>query len=368
VTDTGIGIPDDKQTVNFPTRQLIEPQLLREWHRSVSHNVSLTCAVLDVDRFQEINDRWGLSAGDSLLKEISTVIHSYSRVSDFFCRLSGDSFLLVLTDCNEQDAANCVDRVREAVETLSLSHGEETLRATVSIGVAQRYHDTNCFDDLLKMAEQALRVAKEMGRNRVTRHRRLCGDSDRSEFTIDGTKSCLLIARDVMTSPIVCLRDSASAREAARFMTCRQLTSIPVVDDKGLLAGILSEKDLLTGITDPRTAEEAIRDLMTTDVVCFREEELAQSICAFLSEASIRRVIIANEGRPTGIISRGTLLRHFCELETENKTVEPTLMTANEPESDNELAARIALECGALVGSVENAAQANESSPETLST
>jgi diguanylate cyclase (GGDEF)-like protein len=115
--------------------------------------VSFTCAVLDVDRFKEINDRWGLAAGDSLLQKISNVIHSYSRVSDFFCRLSGDSFLLVLTDCNEQDAANCIERVREAVESLSSPHGDEILRATISIGVAQRYNDTNCFDDLLEMAE-----------------------------------------------------------------------------------------------------------------------------------------------------------------------------------------------------------------------
>ena len=96
----------------------------------------------------------------------------------------------MLTDCNEQDAANCVERIREAVESLTLTQGDEIVRATVSIGVAQRYRDTQCFDDLLKMAEQALLVAKEMGRNRVTRHRRLSSESVRPDFLIDDTRAC----------------------------------------------------------------------------------------------------------------------------------------------------------------------------------
>jgi signal-transduction protein with cAMP-binding, CBS, and nucleotidyltransferase domain len=211
-------------------------------------------------------------------------------------------------------------------------------------------------------------VAKEMGHNRVTRHRRLSGEPDGSEFSIEATHSRTLLAREVMTTPIVCLRDSASALDAARFLTCRHLTSIPVVDDQGLLAGILSEKDLLANITNSKAAEEPIRDLMTTDVVCFGEEELAQSISVFLSEASIRRVVITNEGRPTDIVSRGTLLRHFCQQETDLEDVAPTRSTVPEAESDDELAARIALDFGTLIGNVEAVASANEPSPETLST
>ena len=107
---------------------------------------------------------------------------------------------------------------------------------------------------------------------------------------------------------------------------------------------------------------------MTTDVVCFREEELAQSICAFLSDASIRRVVITNEGRPTGIISRGTLLRHFCRREPGIENSDSTSDSANAAESDIELAARIALEFGAMVSNVENAAQDNDRSPQTIST
>jgi diguanylate cyclase (GGDEF)-like protein len=322
---------------------------------AVRHSVPLTCAVLDVDNFERVNERLGYEAGDAILKEIAGVIQGYSRQSDCLRRLSGDSFLLLLTECSEQDAARCVDRIREVVAGTSITCKEIELRSTISIGVAQRQHDTSSFDMLVTMAEQALQIAKETGRDRVTKYRSLHEPSGANSL-IAGNSLSDIVARDVMTTPITCLRSSATALEAARFSLNSQLTSIPVVDDDGLLVGILSEKDLLSDMSNPVTASTPIHNLMTTDVVCFHEEEKAHSICAFLSNAAIRRVVIVKNHRPVGIISRGSLLRHFCRAD--EGPVGETSNDANKhgAESDDELASRIATQVGMLASDVRDVA------------
>ncbi len=328
----------------LPTRQFVEQQMLREWQRSVRHCIPLSCAIVDVDNFDQINERLGYEAGDTVLKEIATIIQSYSRMSDFSCRISGDSFLLLLVECNEKDAVRCVDRIRDLISKSSFASGTVDVRATVSIGVAQRYHDTAGFDDLISLAEQALLVAKQSGRDRVARYRRL---QDQSDINVNIESG--LLARDVMTTPITCLRDSATVWEAARFMVRARLNSMPVVDDEGRLVGILSEKDLLSEMSGNDSRNSPIFSVMTTDVVCFNEGELAQSICAFLGEAALRRVVIVKDGRPTGIVSRGTLLRHFCR---KDKIIDHLDETS---ESENDFNARIGVEVGQLAAEVRDA-------------
>ncbi len=328
----------------LPTRQSVEPQMHREWQRSVRHCIPLSCAIVDVDNFDQINERHGYEAGDTVLKEIATIIQSYSRLSDFSCRISGDSFLLLLIECNEKDAARCVDRIRDTISRSTFSCGGVDVRSSVSIGVAQRYHDTPSFDELVSLTEQALLVAKQSGRDRVTRFRRL-GDQTGSSV---GAESDLL-AHEVMTTPITCLRDSAMVWEASKFMVRFRLNSIPVVDAEGRLVGILSEKDLLADMASDGSRNSPISNVMTTDVVCFDEGELAQSICTFLCEAAMRRVVIVKDGRPTGIVSRGTLLRHFCRRDT----VIDQLDEASESEDD--FNARIGIEVGQLAAEVRDA-------------
>jgi diguanylate cyclase (GGDEF)-like protein len=348
----------------LPTRQYVEPQMLREWHRSVRHCVPLTCAVLDIDKFEETNAEHGYKAGDILLKEVAAIVQGHSRASDCLCRISGDSFLLLLPECNEQGAARCLERIRESiaghsVAVKSATGGNIEMRATVSTGVAQRYHDTANLDELVTMAEQALRMAKESGRNRVAKYglvRSLDTGASQIAKIREGTS---LLAKDVMTTPISCLRESTSVREASRYLSRFGLTSIPVVDDEGRLAGILSERDLLSDMSTPETAKRAIHHSMTIDVVCFQEDELAQSIGVFLADAVIRRVVIVKGDRPTGIISRGTLLRHFnCEYDMTE--TEASSSDFGDAESDDALAARISTEVGVLARDLQEGIPANE--------
>ncbi len=75
--------------------------------------------------------------------------------------------------------------------------------------------------------------------------------------------------------------------------------------------GILSEKDVIGVMTEPDSWSKPVREIMKTSVVCYEEDTPVKAIYDFLTRVSVRRVIIVNDGYPTGLISRGTLLRWF---------------------------------------------------------
>jgi hypothetical protein len=87
-----------------------------------------------------------------------------------------------------------------------------------------------------------------------------------------------------------------------------------VVDDDGQLVGILSEKDLMAIMLGPNWWALPIKEVMKRNVVCYEEETSALAIFEFLSRVVIRGVVIVKQGSPTGLITRGCLLRFFINL------------------------------------------------------
>ena len=88
----------------------------------------------------------------------------------------------------------------------------------------------------------------------------------------------------------------------------------PVVDQDGKLVGILSERDVMSIMMCPKWWATKIKDVMKRNVVCYEETTPVSAIYDFLCRVSLRGVIVVTEGRPTGMISRGSLLRWFTNL------------------------------------------------------
>ena len=110
-----------------------------------------------------------------------------------------------------------------------------------------------------------------------------------------------------MTTPIVIVNQNQSAHDTARFLLERRINSVPVVDDQGRLVGIISEKDLMTMMTNGESWRQPIRNCMTSNVVAYDETYSVELIYKFLMRSPIRRVVIVRGDKPTGVISRGTL-------------------------------------------------------------
>jgi diguanylate cyclase (GGDEF)-like protein/PAS domain S-box-containing protein len=128
----------------------------------------LCLAVLDVDRFKEVNDRFGHAAGDRVLARLALTLKRLVRASDVVCRVGGEEFVVVMPGATLEAAVARAESLRAAFasEATPAEDGAE-IRTTLSAGVA-RYRgggEPSC--ELLRRADRALYAAKEGGRDRV---------------------------------------------------------------------------------------------------------------------------------------------------------------------------------------------------------
>ncbi len=125
--------------------------------------------LLDIDFFKRINDTYGHSAGDCVLREFAGTVQQQVREADCFGRYGGEEFLLMLPETSLEAAAFLVERIRAAVEALRFPDIDGALTISVSIGVAQ-YRSGEGVTQSIARADEALYLAKARGRNRVVFH------------------------------------------------------------------------------------------------------------------------------------------------------------------------------------------------------
>jgi two-component system cell cycle response regulator len=143
-------------------------RLNEEYERAVRANAPLGILMIDVDRFKRVNDTYGHFVGDRLLKSVSTTIRSALRQGDVLMRYGGEEFLAVLPAASGQDLTYVGERIRRAVGDTVIREGDQTIRATVSVGGATLLAPTVADgDSLVRLADSALYRAKQTGRDRV---------------------------------------------------------------------------------------------------------------------------------------------------------------------------------------------------------
>lgn len=147
-------------------RRFLPSILAREIRFANLHHKAFTILMLDVDHFKQINDRYGHQIGDVVLRQVAEVIGDNIRPSDFLFRYGGEEFLIVLVETGISEARQIADRLRTALAEREITTGEDRLRVTASLGVAE--HDGHPDPErLIGKADGALYQAKVAGRNRV---------------------------------------------------------------------------------------------------------------------------------------------------------------------------------------------------------
>ncbi len=144
-------------------------RLAEAWARAQRHHEPLAVAIADVDRFKEVNDRFGHSAGDRVLERIAHALRATLRGEDHVGRWGGEEFLIVLPLQGLASARSAVERcrVRVAAEPVIAEDGR-AIRATVSFGLAVfPGPGMASTQDMINAADAALYRAKAAGRNRV---------------------------------------------------------------------------------------------------------------------------------------------------------------------------------------------------------
>lgn len=295
------------------TQRSFYESLAKEWHRSRRVCSPLSCVMVDLDFFKQVNDVHGHTAGDLVLKTVAELLLENCRASDSVCRYGGEEFCIMLPETNENDAVLWADRVRKRLDSLRIPVGHRHLRVSGSFGVAECRDEVRHSEELVDLADQALLCAKRMGRDCVVRYASLVDAAEPGIHSLNQADAIFqgIVARDVMSPLVVCLRDDETIDEAAQFFLQSGIPSTPVLNVHGTLVGFLSEKDLMAAMASPDCWQQPVHTVMRPNVISYEEDTPIRVVYEFLCRVSIRRVVITKDGHPTGTISRAALLRWF---------------------------------------------------------
>ena len=144
----------------------IKEHLRQEFARAHRSDYPLSCVVLDLDHFKEINDTYGHSVGDRVLKSLSQLLERRLRQSDIVGRYGGEEFVLVLPETPVEIALTLVDELRISFSQVR-HHGEGIEFCLTFSGGIAGWPPYNTPDLLFEMADRALYVAKNRGRNQI---------------------------------------------------------------------------------------------------------------------------------------------------------------------------------------------------------
>lgn len=134
--------------------------------RAQRFNRPLSLILIDIDRFKEINDTYGHLMGDKILAAVSANCKAELRQVDIVARYGGDEFVVLLPETNLQEALPAAERLRTRIAALRFSHNEESVHATICVGVAELQMEDS-LKSLIERTDQALYRAKQSGRNQV---------------------------------------------------------------------------------------------------------------------------------------------------------------------------------------------------------
>ncbi len=155
----------DKLT-GLSNRQVFDAMFDQVLKSAKRRNGVVSAVMCDLDNFKQINDEHGHNAGDLVLQTVAQTLREQIRESDIVCRWGGEEFLLVLPDCDLDQAVAIAEKVRAAIENRRVTLAWGSISVTVSLGAAQLRAGERR-DDLIKRSDEALYVAKAAGRNRV---------------------------------------------------------------------------------------------------------------------------------------------------------------------------------------------------------
>ncbi len=148
-------------------------RVVREFSQAARYTYPLSCLMIDLDHFRELNEKWGYRTGDSLLKECAQLLFKNCRLSDFIARYGGEEFVVLMPHVDYKGAQELANRIRVVFsEHKFFDHAGTTgseINVTISIGISSYPQDPmERRGEILTNASNALTRSKTAGRNRVT--------------------------------------------------------------------------------------------------------------------------------------------------------------------------------------------------------
>jgi len=160
-------------------RRFLEESAISRFEQGAVGPRDISLLMMDMDRFHDINSKYGTLVGDRLFIQIADILRASTRINDICARLSGDEFAILLPDTGPDEALLIAERIRKASDTnkfmvstsQNISEQDESKKVevtvSISIGIASALYHADTWESLLTTTDNALRSAKNLGRNRV---------------------------------------------------------------------------------------------------------------------------------------------------------------------------------------------------------
>ncbi len=155
-------------------RLAIKRILSKLWSNAHMTDTPLTVAMLDLDNFKKVNDRYGHVIGDELLKEVSYVIKKSLREEDAAIRYGGEEFVIILPKTDSDGAKIPLERIRKRIEDETFTDAGIKITLSIGVSVYPDDHPLN-IEELIKYADAALYEAKNRGKNRILFYKQMDG-------------------------------------------------------------------------------------------------------------------------------------------------------------------------------------------------
>ncbi len=149
------------------TRRHLKSVLAQEFERAKSYGTIVTVAMIDIDDFKMINDKYGHIAGDYVLKEVSKIFLNTLRKTDFVYRYGGEEICILMPETVIDKAFIPLERLRKTIENRDFIFEGKKMKVTVSIGASTFGKEMRDAGELIERADAALYRAKKSGKNKV---------------------------------------------------------------------------------------------------------------------------------------------------------------------------------------------------------
>lgn len=139
----------------------------KEIARSLRYHEPFSLLMIDIDHFKKINDTYGHSIGDEIIKNVAKTIFNNLREVDLIGRFGGEEFIIILSKTELKDAVLVAERLRLKIESSSIKSADQIIKCTVSIGIGTYQENDQNIIDIINRADECLYCAKNQGRNQV---------------------------------------------------------------------------------------------------------------------------------------------------------------------------------------------------------
>ena len=157
---------DTDALTGLPNRGAYDKRFSEEFKRWLRKPEPLCLAVIDIDHFKKINDKYGHSVGDKTLQIVSQTMRKNLRVTDYLARYGGEEFVCLMLNTDPKDVLVPLEKIRSSVERTPFKVKDDRLNITISIGVTM-FRASDNVHTVFDRADKALYEAKDTGRNKI---------------------------------------------------------------------------------------------------------------------------------------------------------------------------------------------------------